>query len=158
MCSIARKPICVTRRRKNISPGGLIWRAVAVIEDSWEYQDLHSSDRLVSFTGGLCIAFTDLCAAFTNPLHSSTCVASSHLDGSVHLLFEAFISFFPSKASAQLTRSRTSPSPCWPRWCYRRWTCYSGSFLLTVVFLTAPSAPFVSATNRLFLKYFSLIL
>ena len=105
MCGIARKPICVTRRRKNISPGGLIWRAVAVIEDRWEYQDLHSSDRWVSFTGGLCVsftdprfAFTDLCAAFTN--HSSTCVASPHLDGSVHLLFEAFISFFPSKASA----------------------------------------------------------
>ena len=144
MCSIARKPIYVTRRRKNISPGGLIWRAVAVIEDRWEYQDLHSSDRLVSFTGGLCVsftdprfAFTDLCAAFTDPLHSSTSVASSHLDGSVHLLFEAFISFFPSKASAQLTRSRTSPSPCWPRWCYRRWTCYSGSFLLTVVFKSA---------------------
>ena len=143
MCSIARKPICVTRRRKNISPGGLIWRAVAVIEDRWEYQDLHSSDRWVSFTGLYVsftdprFAFTDLFAAFTN--HSSTCVASPHLDGSVHLLFEAFISFFPSKASAQLTRSRTSPSPC---------------FLLTVVFLTAPSAPFVSATTTLFLKYF----
>ena len=157
MCSIARKPIYVTRRRKNISPGGLIWRAVAVIEDRWEYQDLHSSDRWVSFTGGLYVSFTDPRFVFTNPLHSSTCVASPHLDGSVHL-FEAFISFFPSKASAQLTRSRTSPSPCWPRWCYRRWICYSGSFLLTVVFLTAPSAPFVSATNRLFLKYFSLIL
>ena len=124
MCSIARKPIYVTRRRKNISPGGLIWRAVAVIEDRWEYQDLHSSDRWVSFTDLYVsftdprFAFTDLCAAFTDPLHSSTCVASSHLDGSVHLLFEAFISFFPSKASAQLTRSITSSSPCCLRCCY----------------------------------------
>ena len=142
MCSIARKPIYVTRRRNNISPGGLIWRAVAVIEDRWEYQDLHSSDRWFSFTGGLCVSFTDPRFAFTDLCAAFTSVASSHLDGSVHLLFEAFISFFPSKASAQLTRSRTSPSPCWPRWCYRRWTCYSGSFHLTVVFFNSAQRSF----------------
>ena len=86
------------------TPGLLLWGAAAVVGDRWLLllrHNLHSSDLRDAFTSPLLlifprIAFTDPCAAFTDPLHSacSSFAALKHLAGSVEL-FEAFISFFP---------------------------------------------------------------